>query len=651
VNAAQVYAKLKSFDPAGLGEDVFIEKALALLTPRFTNARSVHEHFSRRPPPLPAVPAGSLTDEELVLADDCLENIFCFYGDRQGMGPDIDWNQNPGSDHWVHDLNRFSFVPILVRATDQTGEDRYVQKAAALVLDWVDKNPVTESWHWREGKQAWNTPNSAWKSYLNIAIHLQVWTEAFENLVPHWSPPELLRVLKSVHDQCGYLVDIIPSMSNNWTVIGANGLIATAGRLPELRNARAALAFACKTIATEAERQVLPDGVQFELTQSYHMCVLTMLLNSLACDALPGVSLPASVSETTDRMLDYAMQFMLPCGHNVAFNDSDPEKGKEFRAILAREGKARGRQDWLYVGTEGAEGAEPAVRSQAFEHAGVYIMRSGWSRQDACLAFDGGPWGYAHQHNDRLSFQFCALGRSFIVDPGRYLYDRNNPWSGPGYLATTRAHSTIMIDNRDQADAFFRDTRQPGPKVAGNHWSDRGDVQRAVSSHTLGYGENGAIRVVHRRSVTFRQPDLVLILDRLTGEGEHDIDSRLQFYPGDVVAGHGVWHTCWDDANLAVLPCMEADFSVTVDKGCFDPTRGWYSPGVNQIEPSPSLTVHARAKMPLRAGFLLVPFCGTQPPALSLAFEGDTVHVSAGSRQLEVSFSAAMVDSGSDLDF
>jgi hypothetical protein len=647
----EIFDQLRSFDHQGLDAAAFERAALALLDPAVidvADAAALHEHFLRRDPPVDEpTPLNPLTlpDDFMRKADQVLDNVFEFYGERHALGSDIDWTKNPGNDHWIHDLSRFHDLAALVEASRQTGDDRYVRKAAALTLDWVVKNDVCESWFWR-GEDAWKGPPGPWRSYLNIAIHCQRWAAHWGAMVPFWTPHEMLLVLKAIHDQLAYLERIIPTMANNWMVIGSDGMLGTAVRLPELRDAGRFIGYAWKTLAAEAERQILPDGVQFELTQCYHHCVLRLLLNSANLSRGAGISVPGGVDATINAMIDYLMQNVTPDGLAVAFNDSDPGAGSGFRGLLAREGRRRDRADWLYVGTQGDGGTPPAVRSQAFEHGGVYVMRTGWGRDATFLAFDGGPWGRSHQHDDRLGFWLAALGRSFLIDPGRYLYDANNPFSRQNYLNTTRAHSTITIDGEGQADRHFPDTHCPGPKLTENTWLVTDAFQRVAGSHKLGYGENGRIAVEHRRSVTF-WPDLgaagaFVVLDRLTGDGEHDVRSRLQFRPGDVVQDGAVWHTAFGDADLAALPFVEGGHDAHVEKGQLDPTSGWYSERVNEIEPSPTLLVHARAKLPVRAGFLLVPYAGGERPELDLTVEGDTVRCSVGDAAREFRFEEAM---------
>jgi len=636
-----IFARLRSFDHAGLDDGAFERQALGLLAGDCADAADVHRRFLARPRRLQQT---ELADADLREAADCLGNVFVFHGEPHGVGEAIDWDRNPGTDHWVHDLNRFAYLDILVRATLATGDEKYARKGAALVLDWVEKNPVTRSWFWdwEPGTPKRKADDKAWASYLNIAIHLRRWAELFEELVRFWTPLELLHVLKSIHDQLGYLELVIPTATNNWIVIGAAGMMITAVRLPELRDRQRFIDYAWQKVLTEADRQVLPDGVQFELTPGYHGVVERLFLDVMAVCREAGIDVPETMETVTARMLDYTMQTITPDGLQVAFNDSDPGAGVASCARLTREGLRRSRQDWVYVGTRGREGTPPAVRSQAFEYGGIYVMRTGWGPGDTFLAFDGGPWGYSHQHDDRLGFWLSALGRSFLIDPGRYLYDDNNPFSRRKYLNTTRAHSTITVDGEGQADRHFPQMHEPRKKLTENTWTVEGAFQRVAGSHTLGYGDGGRIQVVHRRSLTFWAPDVVLVLDHVTGDGEHCICSRLQFHPGTVESTAGVWHTTYPDANLAVLPVMDAVFDAFVVEGQLNPAAGWYSHRVNHIEPSPTLSVQATTTLPLRAGFLIVPFTGDEPPDLAIAFDGDAVGLRVNRRERRVSFEEVM---------
>lgn len=627
-----IYACLNSFDPEGMADAEWEAQALTLLRDPFTNADAFYEAFVNRTPREVYKPLDTLDMDEV---DALLAGVYSFYGEVHELGPDFSWDHNPGTAHWGHDLNRFGFILKLTSAAMRTGEQKYRERAAALIMDWVAKNDVCDAPQWDGDSE--RSPY-AWSSYLNIAIHLIQWTSVIDEVVSCLTPRQLLAVVKSIHDQMRWLERVIPQATNNWVIIGARGLMETTVRMPELRDSDRIMAFAWERFEEESSHEVLADGMQFELTQCYHMLVLTFLVRAMELYRLAGNDVPATMEKTASAMTDYAMQIITPAGKALAFNDSDPDGGERFMLFLEEEGRRKERADWLYVGTGGREGRMPGLLSQAFTRGGVYIMRTGWDADAVYLAFDGGPWGKSHQHNDRLSFQFNAFGRAFIVDPGRYLYDWSNPYRP--YLLSTHAHSTITVDNQSQADRFFPATHVPGPELSGNIWVDDGNRQRAVSAHILGYGEEGKIVVQHRRAISFRHPDLVLVVDRVTGEGTHAVASRLQLAPGDVLQSGGVWHTTFGDADLAVLPWMSLESETVVEKGLLEPhVAGWYSDGINKIEPSPTLVTRAEGDLPLRALYLLVPYRGGDLPDLVLDVDGDTVSVTVNGRTLETTFS------------
>lgn len=630
VGRTNIYKQLRSFDHDGLSKQEFETQALKLFSPSFDSAEDLYKAFLATKHL--STPAGRANVE---LADEVLRNVFTFYGEKYDLGETIDWERNPGNDHWAQDLNRFSYIPILCHASRETGDDRYVKKAAELILDWVASNDVCDAPDWDGIKE--RSPY-VWSSYLNIAIHLGRWTAHIDQIAPHMTPQELLKVLKSVHDQAAWLEEVIPTRVNNWVVIGSGGLINTSTRLREMRDSDRWMAFAWDQMKKAADAQVLPDGAQFELTPHYHLVVARLYIQALKSSSESGAQVPDWVKPVISKMLDYSMQTVTPADTLLAFNDSDPAGGPGARSLLADIGRKMGRPDWVYVGTKGEEGTKPGMLSQAFEYAGVYVMRSGWGTNDSYLAFDGGPWGASHQHDDKLSFVLSGLGRDFIVDPGRYLYDHNNPYSGQNYLNATVAHSTITADGQSQADRDFIDTHVPGPRLDGNVWESEDGHDHVRSTHDLGYGRAGAILASHTRDVHMWHPDVVLIQDLVDIADSHEIVSRLQFAPGDLVRRGDLWVTDYPDANIAVLPWMDADFEVSVKKGQLDPPRGWYSRTINQIEPSPTLEVAARSDKPLRGAFLMVMYRGTEPPTLAMRVEGNTLSATVDGR----SFSARM---------
>lgn len=301
---------------------------------------------------------------------------------------------------------------------------------------------------------------------------------------------------------------------------------------------------------------------------------------------------------------------------HVAFNDSDPDSVPELTGLFA----GLGLDDFLRP----AETLGPEI----FPYAGVAFLRQRQDRGDLYLAFDAGPFGRSHQHEDKLGFCLFAYGRNFLVDPGRHLYD-NSAVSYRDYLSSTRAHSTILVDGQGQHSRARRDTWiARAPLDLG--WQVGAGEIRARGAYELGYGPENAVRVVHRREIVFVRERCWVVFDLLEGAGEHDLESRFQFAPGKLVLDGTRARTDFPDANLLLCPLALPPLAAAhIEEGRENPRGGWYSAGYNKIEPAPALSLRLRAPLPARLATLLFPYRGTEGPPLDFTFDGKEAAIRA----------------------
>jgi hypothetical protein len=608
----QVFAALRSFDEKGLAEPDFSWQALELLDPArvpgLAEARqagdlpgalaAVFAACSRQPVGAPA----ALTEDARAQADAALSNRFSFYGETRQLPAKIDWDFNPGTDHWGHDLNRFGYLAPLVQAYVATGDARYSRKAAGLVLDWIDQCDFA---------RVFKGGGYAFGSYLNQAYQARQWGVTASQLAARRqiSPPELLRILKSLHDHLAYLELVTDGHEGNWPTIGCMGMLAGLERLPVLRDTGRFADYCRKTLALQTAVQVLPDGVQDELTPHYHKVVVGNLLASRASLRALGMDLAPATLQTLRKMTHYCQQTTLPDGsRQVAFNDSDP------RSVFKPDQlKTQGLADYI----------TPAAKlgPEGFPYAGVALLRQRQDQGDLYLAFDAGPYGRAHQHEDKLGFWLFAYGRSFLVDPGRHLYDFSAVSYLP-HLRSTRAHSTIMVDGQGQNSAG-----RPGTWIAKAPldlgWRAAPGEVRAAGVYDLGYGPQNAIAVVHRREIVFVRERCWVIFDLVTGKGAHQVEARFQFAPGPVRLEGTRACTAFPDANLLLWPLGDRPVAgARLEEGQAQPRAGWYSDSYNQIEPAPSLVLSMPGQLPLRLATLLFPYRGEKQPKLEFTCDG-----------------------------
>ena len=540
------------------------------------------------------------------LADDALVNRFTFYGETHQLPADFDWDDNPGTAHWGHDLNRFNYLPALTSAYTRTGDEGYARKAIELMLDWVAKCDIERCFS--------GTPY-VFGSYLNNTIHSSAWARCLEALIPTGTvrPIELLRILKSMHDQIGYLEIVTNGHAGNWPTIGCQGVLATLASLPVFRDMDRFASYFIATLAQQVEEQILPDGVQDELTPHYHAVVVNNILTCAESCAKLGLSLETRTLNTLRKMLRYQEQTVAPDrSAHVAFNDSDPDHVPNVADRL----RVIGLDDFV---------PDPvSLGPEVYPYAGVCFLRQRPPQGDLYLAFDGGPFGRSHQHEDKLGFWLHAYGRNFLVDPGRHLYDHSEASYLP-YLVTTQAHSTITVDGKGQNSRARRDTwiaKAPGSLT----FTESDGQVRASSQYDLGYGSDNAIEVIHHREIVFVDQKFWILFDTLTGSDTHTIDSRFQFAPGDIACEGNRTTTQFEDANLLVLATGE--WTSRILKGEQDPRAGWYSASYNKVEPAPMLSLTRDASLPLRYAVLLLPYRGTQIPDTVFSFDQKTATVS-----------------------
>jgi hypothetical protein len=182
------------------------------------------------------------------------------------------------------------------------------------------------------------------------------------------------------------------------------------------------------------------------------------------------------------------------------------------RADLARKaGSFDDKSRWL-LGRSGAATFDALLASapsrytgkRAFPHAGYYLLGDRYETADEVkMLVDAGPLGYlsiaAHGHADALSFVLSVGGEEVLVDPGTYSYHTAPEWRR--YFRSTRAHNTVLIDDRDQSDQSgnFMWSRHANARCL--EFDDELPVQRFVGEHD-GYGALPD-PVIHRREISY----------------------------------------------------------------------------------------------------------------------------------------------------
>ena len=548
------------------------------------------EYFRHRAKPLfPDMAADarrtSTNAEEIARADQALRHHFESIGIAHQFGPRIDWTFDAtGPDHgrplnheWTWQLNRHREWTALARAYRSTGDEKYAREAVALLTAWVQDcpRPATHG----------NVPRSAWRTIETGIRASSVWPNVWSALLrsPALTDDALLTFLWAYREHALHLLPY-PS-TGNWLAMEGNGLFHVGVLFPEFREAPLWRDTAARWIHAELNNQVYPDGVQIELASGYHHVSLYNFLAVFKLARRNDVALPADFLARLEKMYDFDVYGAMPSRVLPPVQDGGRT---DVRATLAEAATLYPqRADFRWYATEGREGRPPAATSYAFPWAGYFIMRSGWDRDARWLLFDGGPFGYGHQHEDKLQIQVEAYGQSFLVDPGVFTYEKSQ-WRD--YFIDSPSHNVVLVDGQPQRRRGAKDRsayllKAPLPHV----WSTSAEADYVEATYDEAFGGDVKRGVTHTRAVLFVKPNFWVVLDRLAARDgrAHTYDALFHF--DSPVRGAGDrWRTHNPQAaNLTLAWRAETGLQAKIVEGQEKPVQGWLITGSSKARPAP----------------------------------------------------------------
>lgn len=472
----------------------------------------------------------SAGEADMVAADNALKHVFVgqpayppyFCGD------DINWGTRPVPDNeWVWQLNRMGFWNSLARAYWHTGDEKYAREWGNQLLDWTRKNP-------NDKEHAY-----AWRS-IEAGIRGASWTSLFQRFIdsPSFTPEVLVAFLNSCDDHASYLMTKYTTRSN-WALMEAEGMAFIAFTFPEFHDAVTWREEAIRRLNQEINLQVYPDGHQRELAIGYHMGCIGWFSRTLELAKMNGMSevFPPSYPRMIEKMCEVPMKLGHPDGTSAQFGDAWAGKPGQYRGRFREWADSYGREDFLYLATDGREGRMPDSLAWALPYSGLYSMRSSWKEDAICLVLKCGPDGGGHCQPDNGTFELFAGGRNLMPDGGSYIYsgDRENR----AWFRQTKVHQTLTLNGENSLYAPRLLLWKPGETL---------DIL-VVENQSY---EN----LTHRRSLFFVDKRYFVIVDEATGTAAGEIDLHFQLAPGKAVA---------DTENRAFQSAHESGWNVWVE--------------------------------------------------------------------------------------
>ena len=531
--------------------------------------------------------------------------------------------RGPFNPEWTWQLNRHAFWRAMALVYRSTGDAACAAAFCRQLLDWIDQtDPPPDC----------QCVGSAWRT-IEAGIRLHVsWPLAFAAFrsAPEFTDEAICLMLASMLQQARHLAAHLPRSydaegmgSNgralsNWQMIELCGLHAFASLFPEFREAEAMRRDAARLMGEALRLQILPDGMQNELSPDYHGvvfgCSATLYKLARRQDRL---------HELPDDFAPLLRKASLAIVAVTAPNLTQPRTNDCYTIHASR--LLRGMvelfpddSEILWAVTGRAEGAPPAgaIASRFLPYAGFAAMRSGWDADATYCCFDVGPLGKRHVHQDKLNVIVYKGGEELLFDDGGGPYDVSDERK----LAISSAgHNVALVDGRGQTRA--EPLAVDAPIDAG--WISTPELDRARATYDGPYGPDGSTPASHTREVQFLKPDFFCVTDDLDSRDGASHDYELLFHldtlavhpvpgrPGAVISEFG------GDRRYDILiqPLLPEGVETSCVIGQREPRLlGWYV-GRNDkdVHPATTVVMKASGRRAFRFATLLFPVAKGEP--------------------------------------
>ncbi len=410
-------------------------------------------------------------DKDLILelASEALSHTFNLLGSGPVKMTEINWHSDfksgyswpkgvfykkqrqatiAGSDIKVPwELSRCHHLLWLGEAYILTNEECYAKEIVDEIEDWICENPLMYSVNWA--------------CTMDVAIRAVNWIYAVAMIMPSKEVTDsfISTFYKGLYQHGWFIFNNLEKNipdSNNHLFSDYAGLFYLGMLFKDTLYGRKWIKFVVPEFYEEIRRQILPSGVQYERSVSYHRLMTELV--SYPCFLLKrlGYSLPADIEYRVRSMYSFIANYTKNQGLAPLIEDNDDGR---FLPFIRRDFR---RHDYL-LNRNSTELRIVAVGVDVFPYdnscnrlyvdaghaiiregdAYLFVTNGGFSKYETALREQG-----THTHNDRLSFELALGEDDIFVDPGSYVYtpdpDKCNEFH------STSKHNTIIVDEEEQ---------------------------------------------------------------------------------------------------------------------------------------------------------------------------------------------------------
>lgn len=512
-------------------------------------------------------------------------------------GKDINWQYRPVQDQLVTTfLHRTAFWEPLGIVYNSTGDEKYAQEWVLEVRDWIKKN--------KQGAYP-DDKDYAWKAFV-VSFRLNHWSSYFNMFLDssNFTPAFLMEFLNSYNEQANYVMANYTDIGNH-RLYEALHLMYAGSSFPELKQATIWRKSGIEVLNEEIKKQVLPDGVQFELSPSYHIGSIKIFLDALQIAQLNGAEneFPESYRNLVEKMILAVGKYSFPDYTFPLYGNSFLTNKTMMLKNYEKWAKAFSQNEQIkYYATDGKSGKQPYYLSSSLPNAGFYAFRNGWDLAATVMQIKVGPPAEFHSHPDNGNFVLWVKGRDFTPDSGSFIYANvgNQENSKRDWYRSTKAHQTLTIDNKN----IINDA-----KVM--KWQPDGDLQQ------LSYINPSYKDLDHQRTFLFIDKAFFVIIDRAIGSATGNLGIHYNLKEDSKAtlnASNNSIITNYNDGNNLLIQVLDKD------KVSLKEESGFVSYQYQKETSRPAFVFEKNKNDTTTQGFIsiLYPYSGTTAPVVKI---------------------------------
>ena len=342
------------------------------------------------------------------------------------------------------------------------------------------------------------------------------------------------------------------SSAGNHVLAESMGLIFAGLLFSEHPSSRSWLSKGLKIFELEVDRQINHTGYGLEGASNY---LIQIIEYAFLCEALLKAykrDIPQKISKALERGLKEVRSIYEKMGFMPIIGDSDSSFAVSF---LFNE---------IFNKQE---------RSSGYE-ANTHLLAIADVSQPLSLIFCNGPLGmaptYGHGHAHALSIQLFFNDEPVLSDPGTYSYTGHPSWRE--YFRSTKAHNTINVNDKDQAQQELLFLWSKPYQCRNIAFEKFEDCYICISEHN-GYIDEG---VLHRRLIIFSTNKGLYVKDFLISSCAYK--AELCWNVNFLLDRHKIYNS--SDCLLEFeIKSSTSDNTLTNNYGIED---GWYSSSYNK---------------------------------------------------------------------